>query len=50
MEWVSTGDHPYTGIFKGGDAGIVRASSGLPVDEAKAEMVPAVGIKLLRDN
>jgi len=48
--WVSQGNHPYTGIFKGGDAGIIRLSSTFPVDNARQHMSPGVSLKFLRDS
>lgn len=47
--WVSLGDHQYTGMFKGGDSGIIRLSSIFAVDTVNQHMSPGIGIKLLRD-
>lgn len=47
IQWASVGDHPYTGLFKGGNAGFVRFSTGGPPG---ALMIPGVGIKFLRDD
>ena len=47
--WVSLGDHPYTGMFRGGDTGFVRLSSTFEVDNANQHMAPGIGIKFLRD-
>ena len=33
MQWVSLGNHPYTGMFKGGDTGFIRLSVAAPVDK-----------------
>ena len=30
VRWVSQGSHPFTGIFKGGDYGILRLSTAAP--------------------
>ena len=49
IEWVSTGRHPYTGMFKGSDAGFARLSVAKPVDTKTPNMAPGMGIKLLRD-
>ena len=49
MVWVSTEDHPYTGIFKGADAGYVRLSSAAPVNVDTPLMQPGMGVKFLRD-
>lgn len=47
--WVSLGDHPYTGMFRGGDNGFIRLSSTAQVDNAQQHMSPGIGIKFLRD-
>jgi hypothetical protein len=49
IEWVDMGDHPYTGIFKGADAGYVRMSSAKPVSAKHHSMTPGMGVKFLRD-
>ena len=49
VEWVDLGNHPYTGIFKGGDSGYVRMSSATPVDKKTPNMKPGMGVKFLRD-
>ena len=49
IEWVDLGNHPYTGIFKGGDAGYVRMSSAAPVDTKTPNIKPGMGVKFLRD-
>ena len=49
VQWVDMGDHPYTGIFKGGDSGYVRLSSAAPVDTKTPNMKPGMGVKFLRD-
>jgi hypothetical protein len=58
VKFVSSGDHEYTGIFKGADAGIVRLSSALDQDpKAKYQgpqttgksLAPGFGLKFLRD-
>ena len=51
-EWVSVGDHDYTGVFEGGDTGFVRLSSSIGVDRnplTEAVMLPAISLKFLRD-
>ena len=49
IEWISTDDHDYTGMFTGGDAGYIRMSVAKPVDTKTPNMAPGMGIKLLRD-
>ena len=49
IQWVDLGGHNYTGMFKGSDFGYVRMSVAGPVDTANNQMVPAMGVKLLRD-
>lgn len=54
VKFVSTGNHPYTGIFKGANYGIVRLSAA-----AKPEipgyvltgqpLAPGMGLKFMRD-
>lgn len=47
--WKSIGDHPYTGLFRGGDSGFVRLSTVFPVDNTQQHMAPGMGIKFMRD-
>ena len=57
IEWESTGDHAYTGLFRGADTGFIRLSAAVLVitpDEAadnpgKPSLVPSIAVKLLRD-
>lgn len=49
IEWQSVGGHPYTGMFKGADAGFARLSVAKPVDTKTPNMAPGMGVKLLRD-
>ena len=49
LTWKSVGDHPYTGMFKGGDTGFVRFSTAAPVLTSSPLMIPGTGVKLLRD-
>lgn len=47
MSWKSTGNHPYTGVFKGWTDVLVRMSSAVaPTDTSVA---PGMGVKFLRD-
>ena len=47
IKWIDQGGHPYTGLFKGGDAGLARFSTGGPTWETG--MKPGFAVKLLRD-
>ena len=49
INWKSFGNHPYTGMFKGADAGYVRLSVAAPVDFISPNLKPGMGVKLLRD-
>ena len=49
IEWISSDDHPYTGMFKGSDAGYIRMSSAKPVVPFSNSLAPGMGVKLLRD-
>lgn len=48
--WKSSGNHPYTGMFRGADAGYVRLSVAAPVDTHTPNLKPGMAVKLLRDN
>ena len=58
--WVDVGGHNYTGIFEGGDAGLIRLSSTIkvvppgvdaeaPFENLPGVMTPALAVKFLRD-
>lgn len=50
VKFVSTGDHPYTGVFEGADYGIVRLSSAAkPTTDGSQPLAPGMGLKFLRD-
>ena len=49
VKWIDQGGHPFTGLFKGGEAGIARFSSAAANDPLEPGMAPAIGLKLLRD-
>lgn len=49
ITWKNLGGHPYTGMFKGADAGYARLSVAKPVDTKTPNLAPGMGIKLLRD-
>ena len=49
VQWRSQGSHPYTGIFKGADAGYIRFSVAAPVDVMSPNLKPGMGVKFLRD-
>ena len=48
VKWVSTGNHPFTGIFQGGDYGILRLSTAAPPLSMYKTIVPGMGVKFLR--
>jgi len=47
-EFISNGNHDYTGIFKGSKNVLVRLSTATPYDK-HLKMVPSVAMKFLRD-
>jgi len=47
-KWVSTGNHPYTGVFKGADNLFIRFSSAQPV-APNDNMTPGISLKFIRD-
>ena len=49
VKLVSTGDHPYTGIFTGADHGFARLSFAAQPDAKKLNTTPGMGLKFLRD-
>jgi len=50
VRFVSSGNHPFTGIFKGADHGIIRLSSAAePTADGKQPLAPGMGLKFLRD-
>ena len=48
VKWQSTGSHPFTGIFKGGDYGIIRLSTAAPTLSLYKNIIPGFGLKFLR--
>ena len=46
-KFVSTGNHPFTGIFEGADHGFCRLSCGLKPSSSKP-LTPGLSIKFLR--
>ena len=55
-EYISTNDHPYTGVFKGRSQAILLASLAIEADPsikfkdgAKTNFNPTFGLKFLRD-
>lgn len=48
VSFKSTGDHPYSGVFKGADQGLVRFSSAVAPSASQA-LAPGLGLKFLRD-
>ena len=49
VKWVSEENHPYTGVFKGGQHGIGRFTSGMPVDTKTPTLWPGISVKFMRD-
>lgn len=53
VRFVSTGDHPYTGLFKGAEHGLLRAGMTLPAHPRDGKyfdgVIPGVALKLFRD-
>jgi hypothetical protein len=49
VKWESVGDHPYTGIFRGGDFGIMRISEVNRTTPDVVRTSPGFGLKFLRD-
>jgi len=49
VEFVSSGDHSYTGIFEGASQGIIRISLAQEPDTNKLATAPGMGLKFLRD-
>jgi len=46
IRFDSTGDHPYSGLFKGAEHGVIRLSSA---KDPSAGVAPGMGIKFFRD-
>ena len=49
VQWRDLGTHPYTGLFRGADHGIVRLSLAKEPDTDDLTTVPGLGLKFLRD-
>jgi len=49
VKFVSNGQHPYTGIFKGASQGLVRFSSAAAPVVKGQPLAPGMGLKFLRD-
>merc|ERR1719481_383667 len=49
VEFVSTGYHPYTGLFTGAKHGVMRVSLAVEPDPALLNIIPSFGVKFLRD-
>ena len=47
VKFISDGNHPYTGIFKGADYGVIRLSTMYKPSPTQP-MVPGFGLKFLR--
>jgi hypothetical protein len=49
VKLTDSGEHPFTGIFKNGDHGVVRMSCATKPDIAVKNLTPGIGLKFLRD-
>jgi len=49
VELISTGDHPYTGIFEGAQYGVARLSMAAEPSADVLMTTPGMGLKFLRD-
>jgi len=49
VTWTSTGNHPYTGLFKGSDKCFARMSLAGEPDTKKLTTAPGMGFKCVRD-
>jgi len=49
VEFRSSGDHPYTGIFEGAEHGYARFSLAKEPSESSLNTAPGMGLKFLRD-
>jgi len=50
VKYQSVGDHPYTGIFKGANFGIMRITDVTRINPDVPLTSPGFGIKWLRDD
>lgn len=48
VKFISDGNHPYTGVFRGADYGVIRFSTASKPSETQP-MVTGFGLKFLRD-
>lgn len=49
VKLTNSGSHPFTGVFKGGDHGVVRLSFAAKPDPKVLNTTPGMGLKFLRD-
>ena len=49
VSWEDLGDHPYTGLYKGSDMGLIRLSEGNFILPEAPGLTPTLAIKFLRD-
>lgn len=49
VKMTDSGKHPFTGIFKGADVGIVRMSVAAEPNLKVKMLTPGIGLKFLRD-
>lgn len=52
IQFVSNGNHPFTGLYKGCDSALIRFSSGLPFqrDNKGKPLDPSAAVKCLRND
>jgi len=48
VKFVSSGNHPFTGVWEGAQHGLIRLSSALKPSDT-SPLVPGIGLKFLRD-
>jgi len=49
VEFVSNGEHSYTGILKGATSGYVRLSAAKSPDASEPNVAPGIALKFFRD-
>lgn len=48
VKLTNSGNHPFTGIFKGADSGVIRMSFAAKPDPKVKTTTPGIGLKFLR--
>lgn len=49
VSWIDTGNHPYTGLFKGANKCFARMSLAKEPTKGKLNIAPGIGLKCPRD-